>query len=306
MSQGNSLKAVVIALFSNAFIALIKFIVAFMTTSAAMTAEAIHSTADCMNQVFLLIGSKRTKKAANEQHSFGYGKEEYFWGFIVATLLFFIGGGFSIYEGIHKLFVIEPIKNVMLSFIVLGICIILEFNSFRVAYKQFKIKNNTSFYKGLIAVTDTNLLVILLEDFAALLGLAIVLITTILAVTVAPVFDAIGSILVGAILISIAYMLSNELRKLIVGESIPREIRADIKHICSQHDKIVKHVNKIQTMYIGKEQFILLLSLDIHNGIIAYDVENIIEHIKLDITAKYPNASVIYIEVKDMIRNNRI
>ena len=100
MSQGNSLKAVVVALFSNAFIALIKFIVAFITTSAAMMAEAIHSTADCMNQIFLLIGSKRTKKVANEQHSFGYGKEEYFWGFIVATLLFFVGGGFSIYEGI--------------------------------------------------------------------------------------------------------------------------------------------------------------------------------------------------------------
>jgi len=306
MSQGNSLKAVVVALFSNAFIALIKFIVAFITTSAAMMAEAIHSTADCMNQIFLLIGSKRTKKVANEQHSFGYGKEEYFWGFIVATLLFFVGGGFSIYEGIHKLFVPEPIKNVMLSFIVLGIGIVLEFNSFRIAYNQFKIKNNSSFYKGLIEVTDTNLLVILLEDFAALLGLIVVLITTILAFTIAPIFDAIGSILVGAILISIAYMLSNELRKLIVGESIPREIRTDIKHICSQHNKIVKHVNKIQTMFIGREKFVLLISLDVYDNILAYDVENIIEHIKLDIIKKYPNASVIYIEVKDMIRNNKI
>ena len=306
MSEGNSLKAVVIALFSNAFIALIKFIVAFVTASAAMMAEAIHSTADCMNQVFLLIGSNRTKKAANEQHSFGYGKEEYFWGFIVATLLFFVGGGFSIYEGIHKLFVVESINHVGWSFLVLGVGIILEFNSFQVAYKQFKIKNKTSFYKGLVAVTDTNLLVILLEDFAALLGLIIVLITTILAVTVSPVFDAIGSILVGVILVSIAYMLSNELRKLIVGESIPREMRADIKHICSQHNKFVKHVNKIQTMFIGREKFVLLLSLDIYDGVLAYDIENIIEHIKLDITAKYPNASVIYIEVKDMKRNNKI
>lgn len=306
MSEGNSLKAVVIALFSNAFIALIKFIVAFVTASAAIMAEAIHSTADCMNQVFLLIGSNRTKKAANEQHSFGYGKEEYFWGFIVATLLFFVGGGFSIYEGIHKLFVVESINHVGWSFLVLGVGIILEFNSFQVAYKQFKIKNKTSFYKGLVAVTDTNLLVILLEDFAALLGLIIVLITTILAVTVSPVFDAIGSILVGVILVSIAYMLSNELRKLIVGESIPREMRADIKHICSQHNKFVKHVNKIQTMFIGREKFVLLLSLDIYDGVLAYDIENIIEHIKLDITAKYPNASVIYIEVKDMKRNNKI
>jgi cation diffusion facilitator family transporter len=305
MSQDNSLKAVTIALFSNTAIAIIKFIVAFITRSSAMMAEAIHSSADCFNQIFLLIGNKRTKKCPNEQHSFGYGKEEYFWGFMVAILLFFIGGGFSLYEGIHKLFKPEPIQNAIWSFIVLSIGIILEANSFRIAYKEFKKDNDSSFYRAIIDMSNTNLMVILLEDFAALLGLVIVLITTTLALLISPIFDAIGSILVGAILISISYTLSNELRKLIIGESVPREVRNDIKHIIGEY-LIVKHINKLQTMFIGKNQFMILISLDVEDDTLAYDVEDVIEQIKLDITKKYPNASTIYIEIKDSVRNNKV
>ena len=252
MSHSNSIKAVTIALVSNFIIALIKFAAAFFTKSAAMMAEAIHSTADCFNQIFLLIGDKRTQKKSTEQHSFGYGKEEYFWGFMVAVLLFFIGGGFSLYEGIHKLFVPEPIKHVFISFVVLSIGIVLEANSFRVAYLQFKEKYKMSFFRAIIIINDTNLLVILLEDFAALLGLILVFVTTILAITVSPIFDAIGSILVGLILMAISYTLTNELRKLIVGESVPRDVRAKIKGIIHKNS-IVGHINKIQTMFIGKK-----------------------------------------------------
>jgi len=306
MSHNNSsLKAVAIALISNISVAVIKFVVSFITLSAAMMAEAIHSTADCFNQIFLLIGAKRIKKTPSEQHSFGYGKEEYFWGFMVAILLFFVGGGFSVYEGIHKLFNPEPIKNVFWSFSVLIVAMALEANCFRVAYKQFRKKTKGKFFKSIIDMSDTNLMVILLEDFSALFGLMIVFVTTILAITVSPVFDAIGSILVGTILMIIAYVLSNELRKLIVGESVPREVRADIKTIVREY-AIVKHINKIQTMFIGKEQFMLLMSLDIDDSIVAYDVEDVIEQIKLDIVEKYPNATNIYIEIKDSVRNNKI
>jgi len=303
MSQANSLKAVFVALAGNFIITVIKFIVAIITFSAAMMAEAIHSTADCFNQIFLLIGNKRTKKVPTEQHSFGYGKEEYFWGFMVAILLFFVGGGFSVYEGVHKLINPEPIQNVVWAFVVLSIAIVIEFNSFRVAYNQLKHKE--SLYKTIIAMSNTNLMVILLEDFAALLGLIVVLITTILAFTVSPIFDAIGSILVGSILIIISYTLSNELRKLMVGESVPREVRADIKSIIHEYS-IVKHINKIQTMFIGKEKFMLLLSLDIEDEVHAYEIENVIEQIKLDVVEKYAGASPIYIEIKDSVRNNKI
>jgi cation diffusion facilitator family transporter len=299
------MKAVMVALIGNAIIAAIKFVVAVVTTSTAMLAEAIHSTADCCNQVFLLIGNKRTSKAPTELHSFGYGKEEYFWGFMVAILLFFVGGFYSLYEGIEKLSKPEPIHHVYWSFIVLGIGIILEFNSFRVAYNQFKTISKDSFFRKIIDTSDTNLLVIILEDMVALFGLIVVAITTILAVTVSPVFDAIGSIVVGLILMIIAYTLSNELRKLIIGESAPREIRNDIKHIIGQYH-MVKHINKIQTMFIGKNQFMLLLSLDIEDDEVAYDIEDTIEQIKLDVTKKYPMASTIYIEIKDSVRNNKI
>lgn len=305
MSHDSSMKAVTIALGSNFIIAVIKFIVAFVTRSSAMMAEAIHSTADCFNQIFLLIGDRRTKKSADEQHSFGYGKEEYFWGFMVAILLFFIGGGFSLYEGFHKLFNPEPIHNAIWAFVVLSIGIVLEFNSFRVAYAEFRKNHKTGLYRAIIDMSNTNLMVILLEDFAALLGLIIVFLTTILAITVSPIFDAIGSIFVGVILVVIAYTLSNELRKLIIGESVPREIRSKIKNIATNY-QMVKHINKIQTMFIGKEQFMLLMSLDVEDDEHAYDIENVIEQIKLDVVKEFPNASNIYIEIKDSDRNNKI
>ena len=283
-------------------------------------AESIHSIADCFNQIFLLIGSKRAEKKADELHSFGYGREEYFWGFMVAILLFFVGGGFSIYEGIHRFFYPEPIKNVLLSFVVLGVAIVIEFNSFRVAFNQFEKNHNkkhykkifagkttriSSIYKGIIALSDTNLLVILLEDFAAVLGLLVVAITTILSVTVSPIFDPIGSILVGTILVYISYLVANELRKLIVGESVSREVRSKIKHIISEYS-IVKHINKIQTMYIGKEKFMVLASIDVQDDIHAYRIEDDIEQMKLDITKEFPKASVLYIEIKDSVRNQKI
>ena len=224
---------------------------------------------------------------------------------MVAILLFFVGGGFSVYEGTHKLFNPEPIKNVFWSFSVLIVAIVLEGNCFRVAYKQFKKKTKGNFFKSIIDMNDTNLMVILLEDFSALLGLMVVFITTILAITVSPVFDAIGSIFVGVILMAIAYMLSNELRKLIIGESVPREVRANIKSIVHEY-AVIKHINRIQTMFIGKEQFMLLMSLDVDDDTSAYDVEDIIEQIKLEIVEKYPKATNIYIEIKDSVRNNKI
>ena len=145
--QSNSLRAVIFALVGNLAIAVIKFIVSVISGSSAMLAESIHSLADTTNQVFLLIGRKRSTKGADEVHAFGYGKEEYFWGFLVAVLLFFMGGCFSIYEGIHKLMHPEPLDNYIYIFIVLALSILIELKSFTVALTEFRkiiIGQNTS------------------------------------------------------------------------------------------------------------------------------------------------------------------
>ncbi len=296
-TESNSLRAVLFALGANLAIAVIKYIVSVISGSSAMLAEAIHSLADTTNQVFLLIGRKRSRKEATEIHSFGYGKEEYFWGFLVAVLLFFLGGCFSIYEGIHKFIHPEPINNYLYIFIVLGSAILLEYKSFSVAFGEFKKNVSSGILKSLKDSTDTNLFVILVEDFSALTGLTIVLISTLLSL-INPVFDTIGTFLVGLLLILMSWFLANELRKLMVGESIPREMRNDIRTILKKH-RIIRHINNIRSMFIGNNNFILLISVDIEDFAAGGLIEGVIEQVKNDIGSKYSGARYIYIDIRN-------
>jgi cation diffusion facilitator family transporter len=299
--EGNSLRAIIFALVGNLAIALIKFVVSAISGSSAMLAEGIHSMVDTTNQVFLLIGSKRSQKVANEQHSFGYGKEEYFWGFMVAVLLFFMGGVFAIYEGIHKCMNPEPIDNYLYIFIVLLISIAIEYKSFSVALTEFRKNNSGSLFQSLKQSTDTNIFVILVEDFSALCGLVIVLVSTLLSM-INPIFDVIGTLMVGCLLIVMSYFLSNELRKLMIGENISRGMRQEIKAIIRSY-AMVEHINNLRSMYIGHNKFILLVSVDMKDDAKCYDIENVIEQMKVAILKKYPQAQYIYIDVKDAERN---
>jgi len=296
-NETNSLKPVLFALGANLSIAIIKYIVSVISGSSAMFAEAIHSLADTTNQVFLLIGRKRSRKAATEMHSFGFGKEEYFWGFLVAVLLFFLGGCFSIYEAVHKLKHPAPIDNYLYIFIVLACGLLLEYKSFSVAFGEFRKTISGGVLKSLKDSTDTNLFVILIEDFSALTGLTIVLISTLLSF-INPVFDTIGTFFVGLLLIIMSWFLANELRKLMVGESIPREMRTDIRTIVHKH-KIIKHINNIRSMYIGNNDFILLISVDVEDFAGGGFIETVTDHVKNDITRIYPHARYIYIDIRN-------
>jgi len=295
--ESNSLRAVLFALAANFTIAVIKYIVSVISGSSAMFAEAIHSLVDTTNQVFLLIGRKRSRKEADEIHSLGYGKEEYFWGFLVAVLLFFLGGCYSIYEGIHKFMNPEPIDNYIYIFIVLASAIILEFKSFSVAFREFRKTSSAGLIKSVKDSTDTNLFVILTEDFSALTGLGIVTISTLLSL-INPFFDIIGTFLVGCLLIVMSYFLANELRKLMVGESIPRQLRKDIRAMINKYS-VIRHINSIRSMYIGNNNFILLISVDMEDYPEGIKIESITEEIRNDITIKYPNAKYIYIDMRD-------
>jgi len=298
--HNGSIKAVIFALVSNILITIIKFVVATITHSAGMLAEAIHSVADCGNQVFLLIGNKRSAKPADEVHPFGYGKEEYFWGFLVAVLLFFVGAAFSIYEGVHKLFNPAELQNIKWSFIVLSVSILLEGKSFQVAYSAFKkTHRGIGIYRALKESTDTNLFVILLEDSAALLGLTIVLISTALAWFVHPVFDAIGSIMVGILLITISIFMINELRQLIVGENISRELREEFKAVV-EANPIVHKVNFVSAMMIGKGKFLLVIGIDLENKAMASSVEVQLNKVRKELNSRNASIHSIYFDVKDM------
>lgn len=304
MSSHTSNKSVIIALAGNTLISIIKYIVAFISGSAGMLAEAVHSTADCLNQIFLLIGAKSSNKARDESHSMGYGRYEYFYGLIVAIMLFFIGSLFSFYEGIHKLSKPEELSHLWLSLVVLGVSIIIEFTSFKVAYNEFRLTTKGNLLKAIKNSVAVNLIVILLEDAAALLGLICVIITTILSIYY-PIFDAIGSILVGVLLLSVSFFMTNEIKKLIVGESMDRESSNRIKEI-SRDFPHVKHVNKIQTMAMGRCQYMVLLSIDFEDDMTSYDVEDTIEQIKIDVKKEFANIDTFYIEAKDANRNNKI
>lgn len=295
--EGNSLRAILYALVGNFTIAVIKYIVSVISGSSAMLAEAIHSLADTTNQVFLLIGRKRSGKAADEIHSLGYGKEEYFWGFLVAVLLFFLGGCFSIYEGIHKLHNPEPIDNYIYIFIVLVISLLIEVKSFNVALTEFRKTSKMGLIRSLRESTDTNIFVILVEDFSALMGLAVVLVSSLLSL-IYPIFDVIGTFLVGCLLITMSYFLSNELRNLMIGESIPRDTKNTVRSIVLKH-RAVRHINNIRSMYIGNNNFILLISVDIEDKTDASAIESITEQVKSDIIRHFPHAKYIYLEVEE-------
>ena len=297
MSKSNSNKAVIYALIGNALISVLKFIAAAFTTSTSMLAEAIHSTSDCLNQIFLLIGSKRSKKENDEEHPFGYGREEFFWAFMVAILLFFGGAVFSIYEGIEKLSHPQPLQHFWWAISVLSIAIIVEGKTFLVALAELRKTSGAKFFKAIKKSIDINLIVILLEDAAALTGLLVALTTTILS-TINPIFDAVGSILVGLILTYVSYSLVNELRKLIIGESMPRESRNKIKQMVSEFT-IVTHVNRIKTMTMGKRKYLLLLSINAEDFTRAHKIEDAVEEMKKDIRNEYPEVSEIYIEISE-------
>jgi len=305
MSSHGSNKAIVFALGGNLLIASIKYIVAFITGSAAMLAESIHSTADSFNQVLLLIGHKKAKKAPSEMHSFGYSNEVFFWSLMVAVLLFFIGAMFSIYEGVHKLFHPEELTNVYWIFAVLISSLIIEAKSFQVAFGEFRKTTKLPFLKAIRASTQISLIVVVLEDSAAMAGLTIVLISTLLAWLVNPVFDAIGSIFVGLLLLAVSILLIAEVKNLIVGESMPRERRQVMRNVIHKYKKI-GHINRMQTMVMGDSRYLVLLSVDVEDEMKGSAVEDMIEQVKLNLKNEIPEIGTIYIETQDSVRNQKV
>lgn len=252
MAGHESTKAIYYALFANLGIAIAKGVAAFITRSGSMLAETIHSLADCTNQVLLLFGMKRAMIPADENHPLGHGKDVYFWSFIVAMLLFSVGGLFSVYEGVHKLHVHEPVNQAWIALVVLGISILLELSSLFGALTEIKkIRGEKTFMQWLKTTRSSELVVVLGEDIAAVLGLVVAFVFVILAhVLQNPVYDAMGSIVIGVILLLVSVFLIIRMKDLLIGKSADPDIEAAIKNIIMANAHIDGVLNVI-TVQIG-------------------------------------------------------
>jgi cation diffusion facilitator family transporter len=275
-SHGGTARAILYAFLANGGIAIAKSVVAWVTGSGSMLAEAIHSYADTANQVLLFLGLKQSRRAPDEEHPLGYGKLSYFWSFIVALMLFTLGGLFSIYEGMHKMQQPEPLSQIWLAILVLVIAIVLETFSLAGCVREINvIRAKRSFRAWLRHTRNSELVVVLGEDIGALLGLALALMfVSLTAVTGDPTYDAIGSICIGVVLLVISFFLALRIRSLLVGRSADPMIREAIDAIIAGDDNIHLVFNAI-TIQLGPDT-LLAAKIKMTPGI---DIETAVGHI---------------------------
>mgnify|MGYP000479242763 CR=1 FL=1 len=297
MSTEGSLKAIVAALLANIGIAITKFIAAFFSGSASMFAEGIHSVADSGNQILLLIGGKRAKRAATATHPFGYGRSRYIYAFMVSIVLFAIGGMFSILESVEKLSHPHELENVWLPLVVLGAAIVMESFSFRTAIVEAnKIRHGKSWVQFIRHAKAPELPVILLEDFAALIGLVLAFGGVGLSVvTHNPIWDAIGTLAIGALLVLVAIVLGFETSSLLVGEGATAEDTGKIRKAL-EGSKGVQSVIHMKTLYLGPDELMLGAKIGVDGTSTAQDVALVIDAAETAVREVVPAARVIYLE----------
>jgi cation diffusion facilitator family transporter len=296
--QDGSRKAIIAAFFANLGIAIAKFIGFLITRSAGLLAEAGHSLADTGNQALLMLGSKRAKRPADRAHPFGYGPERYFWAFVVALVLFSMGGLFALYEGIEKLRHPHEIDNAVVAFVILIIAVGLETFSLRTAIKESNhIREPGMSWATFIRTSKSpELPVVLLEDVGAEVGLLFALAGLGLAeITGDPRWDAVGSIAIGVLLVVIAIVLASEMKPLLIGESASDSDLDKINAAIATS----AHVNSIihlRTMHLGPDNLLLAAKIDFDHSLSVKELANAIDRAEVAVRAAVPKATMIYIE----------
>ena len=266
-------RVVLAALAANLAIAATKLAAYLLTSSAAMLTEAIHSFVDTGNQLLLLVGASRARRAPSPSHPFGYGMEVYFWSFIVALMIFAAGGAISLWEGIDRLSHPAPIDRPWINFIVLGAAILMEGASFRVAWREYKaVAGSVGFVTFLRGSKDPNLFAVLLEDAAALIGLAIALVGVSLSTLGWHMADAIASIGIGLLLMAVALFLANETRSLIAGEAASPRVLARIKAVLDGEATVVSAA-EILSLHLGPSEILVAITLDFDDTLSGPEIE---------------------------------
>ena len=277
MATNQSSKTVFLALSVNFFIAIVKTIISVITSSSAMFSEAIHSYVDSANQFILWFGMKQSKKANKKIYPLGRGKEEYYWTLVVAVLIFTIGGLVSLEHGIEALSHPHELKNLYISIIVLTVSIILESYVLYKAVKQLQQTSSEkkSIMKLLKESTDGPLIAIVVEDFAATMGLFIALVGTLLAnFTGNPTYDAVSSILIGLLLMVSGIFLGYEMKHLITGESISQNSKEKISKILTNNQKVLE-VSSLKIVSIGTNSYLALISIDYLDKLTDKEIVNL-------------------------------
>ncbi len=301
--EGNSLRVVVAALTGNVLIAVCKFVAAFFSGSIATLAEAVHSVADCVNQVLLMVGMRRAERPPTILHPFGHAAESYFWPFMVSILLFVLGSAFALYEGIHDLVwhaagtAAQVEGNRLWSYGVLGTSFVFESYSFSVAFGEFrKMQGKRTIMQTLIHAKDPTIPVVLAEDSAALVGLGVALVAVALSdVTGWWGFDALGSILIGVLLGGIAYFLSKRTHSLLLGEAASPEDREQIAQIVKSVPGAVG-VKQLLSMHLGPKAVVLALKVQFVPDLTMPQLEATIDALERAIRGPMPHMRYIFVE----------
>ncbi len=284
------------ALFANLGIAIAKFFAASVTGSSSMLSEGFHSVVDSFNQILLLYGEHRATRAPDERHPFGYGRELYFWAFVVAILIFAVGSGLSFYEGYIHYIDPEELRDPTINYIVLGAAFLLEGTSWVIAVREFgQAKGDSSWWGAMRKSKDPSVFVVVFEDSAALFGLVAA------AVGVwashyfnAPELDGIASMVIGAILAMVAIILAREAKGLLIGESADVQVIEAVRKRVAEKDW-VSHVNHVRTIHTSPERVFVAISADIKDHITMGDGEALIEELERELKAEMPELSSIYI-----------
>ncbi len=297
MSTEGGTKAVIAALLANTGIAISKFFAFAITGSTSMLSEAIHSVADAFNQVLLLIGSKRSRRVADDKYQFGYGRVRYVYGFMVAIVLFMVGGIYSFYEGLHKWNHPEPVKDFWIAIVVLLVAIVLESLSFRTAIIETnKVRGSRSFAKFVKDARQPELPVILLEDFGALVGLNFALIGVSAAVITGDGrWDGLGAMAIGSLLIVIAIILVREMAGMLVGESaLPEEYDAVYAALTSA--PLVDRVIHLRTLHVGPDALLVGAKIAITQTDSAEEIAKGIDEAERLLRIAVPSAQYVFLE----------
>ncbi len=299
MTDHASKKVVFAALAGNSLIAITKFTAAAYTGSSAMLSEAIHSVVDTGNQGLLLYGMWRAKRPADAVHPFGYGMELYFWTFVVAILIFAVGAGVSMYEGIHKLSDPTPVTDAYIAYIVLGLAMIFEAGAWWIAFKEFRrSKGKLGYFRAMRETKDPAVLTVLFEDSAAMLGLVVAFVGIWLGEQLGmPEIDAAASIVIGLILAVVAALLAYEAKGLLIGEGASPETLDRLRQVIGAEDGILR-LNELLTMHLGPRDVLLNISLDFKADLSSNDVERVVSTLERKIKEAVPEVTRVFVEAQ--------
>ena len=300
--HGHGTRAIFAAFFANLGIAISKFVGFAITGSSSMLAEAIHSVADTGNQLLLLLGGRKARKEATPLHPFGFGRERYFWSFVVALVLFTLGSAFAIYEGVHKLQHPEPLESATVALVILGVAIVLECFSLRTAIVESRaVKGLNSWPQFVRRAKTPELPVVLLEDIGALTGLVIALSAISIAeVTDEPIWDGVGTVIIGVLLGIIAIFLAVEMKGLLIGEAADPDVQDRIRRAV-EADPDVRRLIHFRTNHLGPEDVLIAGKVEFTPELSGVGLADAVNRIETAIRAEVPIAGRIYLE-PDVVR----